>query len=317
VTTARLTYISAPANASPQLVLAHANGAGARPLGPASTAVLSPDGVYVAAVGPGHGSPATGSTLLLYAVGSKKPVRTLRVSAAQLTILAWAPDDRWIALTDGNSLVAVPLRGQARTLASGPITGASFAPHAPDRLVFAQAAAPQAGAQVNLFRVNMNGGQAVQLTYVGLNQYPLWGPTGIIYSHAASASGSTLQLWQLAAGHAKAITNVTLNAPWNGFEPVALSTDGQHLLANLVGDNASQAWCIDLSMIPAGEHVLGATGTTIGNAISRDGSQVLVTEGTGTLAGDNFSKSTVAVVPWNGGNATTVAQHSAFASWDR
>lgn len=323
VTSARLTYISAPASssASPQLVLvlAHANGAGARPLGPASTAVLSPDGMYVAAVGPGRGSPAAGSTLVLYAVGSKKPARTLRVSAAQLTILAWAPDDGWIAVTDGNSLVAVPLHGKARTLGTGTIAGASFAPRTPDRLVFAQAASLQVGAEVNLFRVNMKGGlTATQITHDGLNEYPLWGPNGIVFSHAASASGSTLQLWHLADGHTTAITDVTLPSAWNGFEPVALSANGQHLLANLVGDNASQAWCIDLSTTPISEHALGVTGTTtIGNAISRDGSEVLLTEGIGTLAGDDFSKSTVAIVPWNGGIATTVAQHGAFASWDR
>jgi Tol biopolymer transport system component len=320
VTSSRLTYISAPTSsgASPQLVLARANGAGAHALGPASTAVLSPDGAYVAAVGPGHGSPATGSTLVLYAVGSKKPARTLRVSAAQLTILAWAPDDGWIAVTDGNSLVAVPLHGAARTLVTGTIAGASFAPHPPDRLVFAQAASLQVGAQVNLFRVNMTGGQTTQLTSAGLNEYPLWGPGGIVYSHAASSSGSPLQLWRLTGAHAKAITDVTLNPPWTGFEPVALSANGQHLLANLVGDNASQAWCINLDASPVAEHALSAAGTTtIGNAISRDGSEVLMTEGAGTLAGDDYSKSTVAVVPWNGGAAKTVAQHSAFASWDR
>ena len=320
VTAARLTYIAAPATSStnPQLVLAHANGAGAHRLGPASTAVLSPDGAYVAAVGPGTGSPATGSTLVLYAVRSKRPVRTLRVSAAQLTILAWAPNDAWIAVADGNSLVAIPLRGKARRLGTGPIAGASFAPRAPDHLVFAQAASAQAGAPVNLFSVSMTGGVAAQLTHAGLNEWPLWGPNGIIYSHAEAASGSTLQLWQLAAGRATAITNVPLSPQWNGFEPVAISADGHHLLANLVGENARQAWCVDLSTSPVSERPLpGAGTTTIGNAISRNGSQVLVTAGTGTLAGDDFSKSTVVIVPWSGGSVRTVAQHGAFASWDR
>ena len=102
---------------------------------------------------------------------------------------------------------------------------------------------------------------------------------------------------------------------------MALSpANGQHLLANLVGENqnAWQAWCIDLSEFPVTEHALGPSGaTTIGNAISSDGKDVLLTEASGTLAGDDFSKSTVAVVPWNGGSGTTVAQHGAFASWDR
>ncbi len=320
-TAARLTYIAAAAStsATPQVVLARANGAGPRSLGPASTAVLSPDGVYVAAVGPGRGSPAPGSSLVLYSVGAKKPMRTLRISAAQLTILGWAPDDSWIAVTDGNSLVAVPLHGKARVLTTGTIAGASFAPRPPDRLVFAQATTLNAGAPVNLYSVSMAGGAPKQLTHDGLSEYPLWEPHGIVYSHEQSAPGTTLQLWQLGPGaRTQAITNVTLSAPWTGLEPVALSADGQHLLANLVGTNDSQAWCIDLSTNPASEHALGAAGTvTIGNAISRDGREVLITEGSGTLAGDDFSKSTVAVEPWNGGLALTVAQHGAFASWDR
>jgi hypothetical protein len=318
----RLTYIAAAPNpsAAPQVVLARANGTSARPLGPASTAVLSPDGAFVAAVGPGRGSPAHGSSLVLYAAGAKRSAgRTLRVSAAQLTILAWAPDDAWIAVTDGDSLVAVPLHGKARTLTSGTIAGASFAPRAPDRLVFAEAPTLQVGAPVDLYTVNMTGGPPRRLTHDGLSEYPLWGRDGIVYSHEESSSATTLQLWKLGAhGRTSVITNMPVSTPWIGFEPVALSADGKHLLANLVGNNDSQAWCIDLSTNPAALHALGASGTvTIGNAISQDGRSVLITEGSGTLSGDDFSKSTVAVVPWNGGFTVTVAQHGAFASWDR
>lgn len=315
---ARLTYIAtaASAGASPQVVLAQANGTSARPLGPATTAVLSSDGAYVAAVAPGRGSPSHGSSLVVYTAGSKKAARTLRASAAQLTILAWAPDDAWIAVTDGNSLVAVPLHGKARTLTSGTsVRGASFAPRTPDRLVFGQTSLT-VGQPVNLYSVNMNSSRTRQLTRDGLSEYPLWGPSGIVFSHAESSSGTTMQLWQLGSnGHAAAIAT----PPMSGvLEPVALSANGQHLLANLVGVNTSQAWCIDLSMYPVSERPLGVSGTvTIGNAISLDGTEVLLTEGTGTLAGDDFSKSTVAVVPWNGGAAITVAQHGAFASWDR
>ena len=317
----RLTYISAPASttANPQLMLALANGAQPRSLGPASTAVLSPNGAFVAAISPGAGSPAHGSTLELYAVGSKKAPRTLRTSSAQLTILAWSPDARWIAVTDGNSLVAIPLHGTAHALATGTIAGASFSPRTPDKLVFAEAASLAVGAQVNLYTISVNGGTAAQLTRDGLSEYPIWGPQGIIYSHEQSQSTTTLQLWLLTpSGHTRPLTDLTVNAQFNGLEPVALSQNGMHLLANLVGDNTSQAWCIDLSTTPVAEHALGAAGTTtIGNAISRNGAQVLLTEGTGTLSGDDFSKGAVAVVPWSGGNGRTLAEHSAFASWDR
>ncbi|MGD0198557.1 MAG: hypothetical protein ABSC56_11725 [Solirubrobacteraceae bacterium] len=312
---ANVTYIKAPASssASPELWLARANGADAHGLGPASTAVLSPNGAFVAAVGPGKGSPAQGSSLVLYALSSKK-TRTLRSSAAQLTILGWSPDDHWIAVTDGNSLVVVPLRGPARTLATGTIVGASFAPHAPDRLVFGKAV----GAQVNLFTQQVPSGAPNQITHDGLSEYPLWGPKGIIFSHEESSSSTTLQLWLRSGGHDQQLTNMSFSGSVDGLEPVAVSADGQHLLANLVGDNTSQAWCIDLADYPISERAIGsATTTTIGNAISRGGTEVLVTEGAGTLSGDDFSQGTVDVVPWAGGSTTTLAQHSAFASWDR
>ena len=316
---AHMTYIATPAgaNASPEVWLADADGGDARELGRASTAVLSPDGAFVAAVRPAAGSATHGSSLVLYTLTRKPTARVLRTSTAQLTILAWSPDDRWIAVVDGDSLVAVPLSGTPRTIATGTINGASFAPSQPDRLVFAKAQSLLVSAAVDLYTVSLRGGSAAAITHDGLSEYPLWGPRGIVFSRELSHSSPTYQLWSIGSNGsgAKQLTNVTLSAPFYGLEPVAISANGKHLLANLVGDNQTEAWTVDLSAKPVAARDLGGTGlTTIGNAISRDGSSILLTEDSGS---SNTTSQSVAMVPWSGGSATTLAAHGAFASWNR
>lgn len=319
---ARMTYITTlpGAGSVPEVMLAGADGSDPKPLGQASTAVLSPNGQLVAAVRSGGGSATHGSSLVLYSV-AKKATRVLRVSSGQLTILAWSPDNQWIAVTDGDALVAVPLRGAARTLATGTINGASFAPTTPDRLVYAKAQSLLVNATVNLYKVNLHGGAAVELTHNGLSQYPLWGPDGIVFSGGQSHASTTYQLWLIKPGgasRARQLTNVAVSAPFDGLEPIAFSQDGKHLLANLVGADTSEAWTVDLGSSPAQVHQLGAAGaTTIGNAISRDGNAVLLTVGSEKLSSDDFEGQSIAVAPWSGGLATTVVAHGAFASWNR
>jgi hypothetical protein len=315
---ARMTYIAAPARtgAASEVMLAKTDGSAPLELGPANTAVLSPDGNFVEAVRTRSGAAAHGSVLALYWLSRKSPsTRVLRTSGSELTILAWSPDDKWIAVIDGDSLIAVPLHGAPREIATGTIDGASFAPSPPDRLVFAKADSVLAGATVNLYKVALVGGAADPITSDGLDEYPLWGPSRIVYSHELSHSSPTLQLWSVlpSGRNAKQLTDLPPIAPFYGLEPVALSANGEHLLANLVGDNATEAWSVDLTTTPAVARDVGTPGsTTLGNAISRDGNSILLTEGSSSLAGDS-----VAAIPWAGGVAATLAMHGAFASWDR
>lgn len=319
----RMTFLTAPttAGAAPEVMLADANGSNPQPLGSASTAVLSPNGEWVAAVSPGAGSPPHGSSLVLYRVSKAAAApRVLRSSTAQLTILDWSPDNRWVAVLDDNSLVVVPLKGKARTIATGTISGASFAPAAPDRLVFAKAASLLVTSPVNLYTVSLKGGGPVAITNDGLSEYPLWGPTGIVFSREASHTATTYQLWLVKPDgrDIRQLTDVTVSAPFFGLEPVAVSADGQHLLANLVGNGITEAWIVDLAAKPPGVRELGVAGsTTIGNAISRNGGTILLTEGLGSLSGSDFTGQSIASVPWSGGTPTTLAVHAAFASWDR
>ena len=318
----RMTFItaaSAPSSGN-DVVLAASNGSNPRALGRASTAVLSPNGQFVAAVSPGSGTPPQGSTLVIYKL-SRNPVssRTLRTSTGQLTILAWSPDSRWIAALDGTSLVAIPLSGHARVITTGTIDGASFAPDKPDRLVYAKAASLLVSAPVNLYIDALSGGSPHALTSDGLSEFPLWGPNGIVFSREASHTTTSYQLWQVKSdGHgARQLTNVTVSAPFYGLEPVAISADGKHLLANLVGNGTTEAWAVDLGANPPVARALGPAGvTTIGNAISRDGLVVLLTGGSSATPSDLTAQS-VEIEPWAGGTPTQLAAHAAFASWDR
>jgi hypothetical protein len=320
----RMTFItSAPAGATSGSEVMLAGPAGSDPhlLGGGSTAVLAPNGQFVAAVRQGTGSPPQGSSLVLYSV-SKTPaaVRTLRRSTSQLTILAWSPDSAWIAVLDGDALVVVPLKGTARPIATGAINGASFAPTMPDRLVFAKATSLLVTASVNLYTASLRGGgRPVQLTHDGLSQYPLWGPDGIVFSREASHTSTTYQLWTIKSnGHdSRQLTNEVISAPFYGLEPVAISANGSHLLANLVGNGATETWSVSLGAKPTIVSELGSPAAPVtGNAISRNGETILVTEGSGSLSSDDFSGQTVVWVPWVGGTATTLAAHAAFASWD-
>jgi hypothetical protein len=318
----RMTFITASAGAAgvPEAMLAGAAGSDPHPLGSASTAVLSPNGQLVATVRPGAGSPPQGSSLVLYRV-SKTPatMRILRSSRSQLTILAWSPDSDSIAVLDGDSLVVVPLKGKARVIATGAINGASFAPTTPDRLVFAKATSLLVTAHVDLYTVSLKGGAPVQVTHDGLSQYPLWGPNGIVFSREASHTSTTYQLWLVRADgrDARQLTNADISAPFYGLEPVAISANGSHLLANLVGNGATETWEVSLGAKPTIVLELGSTDSPMtGDAISRNGETVLLTDGSGSLSNDDFAGQTVVWVPWVGGAATTLAAHAAFASWN-
>ncbi|HUB76657.1 MAG TPA: hypothetical protein VL977_06355, partial [Solirubrobacteraceae bacterium] len=80
----RLTWIAAAPGSGTEVMLANADGSGARALGPADTAVISPGGALVAAVRPRTGS-AHGSALVVYTTGARTVTRVLRTSASQLT----------------------------------------------------------------------------------------------------------------------------------------------------------------------------------------------------------------------------------------
>jgi hypothetical protein len=319
---AELTYITAASTAakSPEVMLAKANGSDPRALGPASTAVLSPDGRFVAAVTVDSSQTPHRSSLVLYSLAGKTAPKTLRQSTGPLTLVGWSPDSADIAVTDGDSLVIVHLSGVARVIANGTITGASFAPTTPDRIVYASAASLLVSAKVDLYVVPAAGGTPQRLTTDGLSEYPLWGPQGIVFSHEYSSANPAYQLWLVnpATDVERALTSLAVPEGFSGLEPIAFSKNGEHLLANLNAPDTSEAWVINLGAHDPMPRALGGAGAaTVGNAISRDGMTVLLTDGYGNPADGDFSSQSVDSVAWSSGKTVVLARHSAFASWNR
>jgi Tol biopolymer transport system component len=316
-----MTYIKGTGSTDPKLVLANGSGADPRTLGAASTAIISPNGKLVAAVMLNGTTDSAGSSLILYhATGAPNP-RTVRQSAGELTLLAWSPDSRLIAVVDGSSLVIInAANGDARTVATGTIDGASFKPIGPrqsERVVYALAQTLLATAPVNLYTAAASGaGTATQLTTDGHSEDPLWGAQGIFFARADVVSGQTTpaEIWLVRPGSAaRQLTHIAIASPLAGLTPVACSNDGKHLLANLVGTDSAEVWTIDLTARGVSAAELGDNGTpTLGTAVSKNGTMILVTSGYGDPA-----QLSVEAVPWRGGAAHVLAPHGAYASWNR
>ena len=158
-----------------------------------------------------------------------------------------------------------------------------------------------------------------QLTHDGRSEYPLWCPSGIIYSRETPRKTSpypSLQLWQMNADGSgrRQLTNLKVDTKLVGLTPVGCSRNGQHLLANLVGPpgaNLTEPWTVDLSGPVTARDLTGEGSGYIGDAISKNGSAILVTKGTAT---DPVS---IETYPWSGGKPTTIVKQGAYASWDR
>jgi hypothetical protein len=109
------------------------------------------------------------------------------------------------------------------------------------------------------------------------------------------------------------LTNIAIRAGLWGLTPVAFSFSGTHLLANFVGQSTTEAYVLDLSAPKAQPRDLtGAGNGTIGDAISRSGDVILVTQG----KMEDQAADSIETVPWSGGKATVIAAHGAYASWN-
>jgi hypothetical protein len=318
-----LTYIAGLGSSHGSFAyIAAADGSSPTKLGPATSALLSPDGTQVAAIDSEQST--SNSTLLLYPVTSGLPARPLAKKPQFMQLLAWSMDSRLLLVAVGSSTASTPGRlvvfdvatGKPTTIASGTFDGASFQPTASDQIVFArESRAPS----VDLYITSPSGAHTRQLTHDGHSAYPVWGSRGIIYSHMSPrAKGQTpaRQLWLIApgSGSERALTNGTVPPKLTGLTPIDVSADGAHLLANYVGADHSEAYTLDLSNLSAKTPPLRDLGSgTIPDAISAKGDMILVTKG--TL--DNLAGLSVETIKWGGGKPTAIVAHGAYASWDQ
>jgi hypothetical protein len=316
-----MTYITGLAQGSPQVWVSLTTGGAATPCGPANSALISPGGADIAAVSIEKQTNA--STLSLYSTDScSGPPTTLIPKRPQfMQLLAWSPDSKLLLVTVGTSPAQLTIvdttNQQHHVLATGLIYGASFTPGNSDAIVYARSQPGKTA--VNLYATNPAGTDTHQLTRDGRSEYPLWCPSGIIYSHQTPRSKNPypeLQLWVMHGDGTgvRQLTSVAVQSQDEGLTPVACSSNGLHLLANYVGppgSNATEAYAGDLG--PHGKwRPLNGQGGYIGDAISKNGKTLLVTKGTAS----DLGALSIETYPWAGGKPTTIVSQGAYASWN-
>jgi Tol biopolymer transport system component len=318
-----MTYITDLNKPSPQVWVAGIGDTSALDLGPASSALISPNGMQVAAISVERGPTVKTSTLSLYALTGGGPA-TIVQSVQFMQLLSWSPDSKLLLVSVGASPAQLRVidvaTGMSHTIATGVIDGASFAPGTSEQVVYGRAAVNTT--TVNLYTTSATGSNTRQLTQDGRSEYPLWGPHGIVYSHEAPRPKNpypALQLWFMSSAGTGAhqLTATTVGPKVQGLTPIAFSANGKHLLANLVGPQGSdqaEAYAVDLSgpKPAAPRDLTGAGNGYIGDAISADGKTVLLTKG----VADDLAPLSIQTVPWSGGKPTAVVAQGAYASWD-
>jgi hypothetical protein len=299
---------------------ADADGSHARELGPGVSPVMSPNGAMVAAT-----LTAGKHALAIYPSKGGKPRSYLDLQQVNGTPLAWSPDSRYlaVALIDNQildvghaGLELIDTRtGHATKVASGVIRGASFAPTGRDRVVYALSASIQVSSATNLFSRPAAGGKPAQLTHDGHSQYPVWGKRGIAFDEVQSvmARSPAYSISLLHGGHETSITHMGVARFQDGLQPIAVSADGRHLLAEFVGEDTDEAFAVDV--VTHKKRELTVAGSPVpGWGISRDGNRVLVDAG----GFENPpSAGTVETVPFSGGKPTVLVRHAGDPSWNQ
>lgn len=242
--TAQLAYVSAASSGQRGMVrLASADGSDRRSLVRAATPALAPSGALVAVTRFG----AAGGLEILTACGDV--VGRYFRAADGVSGLVWSPDSSLLAaivdphpngsnVFDRQLVVVNVATGQTTVVAGGflgAFGGASFSPTPPYQVAYDNT--PHSGAKANVYAAAI-GQPGTQLTHGGENQYPLWGPHGILYSHVSSSGSMTLDL--LADGRSTTLMKL------NGW-PVAISSDGRRLVAEGAACGAVWPLSVDLA----------------------------------------------------------------------
>lgn len=323
----RIAYVtSSQAKPESQVWTALVNGAEPKPLGPGNEPVVAPNGATVAAGLFGAGL-ERGPSLALYPTSGARPVTFGNLATQSATPLAWSSDSRYLAV----GLISTAVKGFVkksglaildsstgllRTVASGVIYGASFAPDSSDRVVFGRSLGQNLESKVNLYIAAAAGGSPKRITSDGRSLNPVWGPRFIAYDRERLRRNDApvYEIWLRGAsvGAARALTSIRVRSLVSGLAPIGFSSDGRRLLTEFVGQDTSEAWTVQ---IPSGRarRVRVKGRPVLGGAISRDGSRLLVAEGglEGPAEGDN-----VVTVPFAGGAPTLLVAHAAQPSWN-
>jgi hypothetical protein len=323
----RLAYVTG--SSTSKVWLASAGGAESKLLGPGQQPLLAPDGQLVAAslFGVSPGVEEHGPALGVYAASGAPVVDYLNLETNTAAALAWSQDSRYLAvqlqstqIVDGrvaSSLDVIDTQTQTvAQVAKGTIYGASFAHDGSDELVFGLSHSESFAGGVNLYTSEPDGAGLRRLTSDGRSLNPVWGPKYIAYDRERTRKLSPeYQIWLASpSGGApvRRVTHIPVDALAQGLVPLALSANGNRLLAEFEGEDQSDAYAVNVltgrarALTVHGRSVLGA-------GISGSGGTLLVEED--ELFGPP-SGPRIATIPFAGGRSHVIVAHGSQASWN-
>jgi hypothetical protein len=297
--TAQLAYSAAKHTGGKAMIwLANANGSDRHALVRAATPVLSPNGEMVAVTK----FDRSGGLGLFTACGGL--VRQFFSSRDTISGITWSPDSSTVAAVVAANPEQAPFRekldlievatGQVTTVATGFLSGwggPTFSPTSPGELAYSEV--PKVGRNPNIWSVTP-GHPSVQLTRRGTNQYPVWGPQGLLYQHALRDGKSFLDL--LASGRSSTLMKLVA---W----PVAVSSDGTRLAAESAACGVVWPVSVNLSTRKV-VHQFPTSFAPYG--ISPSGGSILIA-GSKPKADCGGPRSVIETVPFSGGRPTFVA----------
>jgi hypothetical protein len=321
-------YVTETATSISKVWLAAANGSDPKLLGEGQQPLLSPDGESVAAslFGATVGDQEQGPSIGVYAASGAPVADYLSLETAVATPLAWSADSRYLAvglvsngtndIADDSGLDVIDTQtGTVRRIAAGTIYGASFAPNASDRLVFGRSHSESFAGGVNLYVSEADGAGLHRITADGRSLDPIWGPSYIAYDRERARKLSPEdQIWLAtpAGVRVRRLTHIAVGALTQGLVPLAFSADGGRLLAELEGEDQSEAYAVNVATGRA-RPVIARGNAVIGAGISADGSTLLVDE---DAFEQPLSHARIATIPFAGGHSTVIVAHGSQASWN-
>jgi hypothetical protein len=325
-------YLRYTATSPSTIWITRPTGGPQRRLGRGEQPLISPDGgYYVAATAVNSNGPA----LLIYSTEGGSPRSFFSSAQANATPAAWSANGRYLAVAllgtsvnsaRGSGLAVIDTQTwTTKIVASGIIYGASFNPIEPPndptaapQLVYASAPSLLGSAPSNLRTVGVDGGESTMLTHDGHSLNPVWGARGIVFDRERMRKGVAqapeYQVWLMAGSHLQhqqQLTSLKVPSLDDGLVPLAVSADGNRIIATFGGEDTSYAWRIQITPrqvapVTIGHQYVQAAG------ISLDGTRLLVDVGDFEQMSSRGSVDTVA---FGGGDVVKVAR-GADGSWN-
>ena len=248
-----LVYISGDSAKNGMVWIAKPDGSNARHLTPGAVALLSPDGKAVAVQRPGKG---------IFVVSSDG-TKTRRLTPRTLRPVAWSGDGKTLYTARANGPAVVQLialdraTGSSHSLAKGSFYGFDVSPDG-TQLVYSRAPVVTdqgiCGDQFDLYVTKLDGSSPERITHDGLSAFPVWGPSGIAFSHFPTG-GTLADCGSPGVGTidpdgsnrkiviARAPDSITLLG-FYGFQPLAW-LDDSHVLIGLRSDSGNEGAVLD------------------------------------------------------------------------